>query len=80
MLIQAEFERELEDAGDRLIAVDFTADWCTKTDDVTKRLNDVMSLPEFSEVIFLRVDVDDNEVTVHQSNATICQRDLFKII
>ncbi|XP_045157164.1 thioredoxin-like [Mercenaria mercenaria] len=60
---KAEFQRELEDAGDRLVAVDFTADWCTKNDHVTKRLNNVMYQPEFSEVVFLQVDVDDNEDT-----------------
>ncbi|WAR23075.1 THIO-like protein [Mya arenaria] len=57
-----EFDHELAEAGDRLVAVDFTADWCTKTCDVSRRLNDVMFQYEFSEVVFLQVDVDDNEV------------------
>ncbi|XP_052777141.1 thioredoxin-like [Mya arenaria] len=58
-----EFDHELAEAGDRLVAVDFTADWCTKTCDVSRRLNDVMFQYEFSEVVFLQVDVDDNEDT-----------------
>lgn len=61
--MKAEFERELEEAGDRLVAVDFTADWCKMNDDVERKINEAMSQWEFSEVIFLRVDVDDNEVS-----------------
>ena len=60
--LQKEFDRELEDAGDRLVVVDFAADWCTKTPEVTKRIDDVLYDVEYSEVLFLRVDVDDNEV------------------
>lgn len=58
-----EFEIELKEAGDRLVAVDFTASWCTKTAEVSRKMEDVMYLPEFSEVVFVRVDVDDNEGT-----------------
>ena len=60
--MQTEFDRELSEAGDRLVAVDFTAEWCRKQGEVTSRLHDVMYKTEFSEVIFLQVDVDDNEV------------------
>ena len=60
--LQKEFEQELQDAGDRLVAVDFTADWCTKNNEVRRKLTDVMYQTEFAEVVFLQVDVDDNQV------------------
>ncbi|XP_060605878.1 thioredoxin-like [Ruditapes philippinarum] len=60
---KAEFQRELEYAGDRLVAVDFTAVWCKNNDNVTRKISDAMFQPEFSEVVFLQVDVDDNEDT-----------------
>ncbi|KAH3696675.1 thioredoxin-like [Dreissena polymorpha] len=58
-----EFEQELQDAGDRLVAVDFTADWCTKNTEVRRKLTDVIYQTEFAEVVFLQVDVDDNQDT-----------------
>ncbi|KAL4236241.1 Thioredoxin domain-containing protein 2 [Mactra antiquata] len=72
---KAEFKRELEEAGDQLIAIGFTADWCTKNDDVARRLHTAMSQPEFTDVIFLQVDVDENEDT-----APFCQVDFLPTV
>mmetsp|Transcript_2424 Transcript_2424/g.7206 ORF Transcript_2424/g.7206 Transcript_2424/m.7206 type:complete len:181 (+) Transcript_2424:25-567(+) len=58
---KAEFDKALADAGDKLVVVDFTASWCGPC----QRIAPVFAAlaEEMTDVVFVKVDVDDNEET-----------------
>jgi len=55
------FDKALKEAGDKLVVVDFTASWCgpcQRIAPVFVKLAEVMT-----DVVFVKVDVDENEET-----------------
>ena len=58
---KAEFDQALKDAGNKLVAVDFTASWCGPCQMIGPKFAAMSE--EFTDVIFLKVDVDENTET-----------------
>uniref|UniRef100_A0A8D3A2V6 Thioredoxin domain-containing protein n=1 Tax=Scophthalmus maximus TaxID=52904 RepID=A0A8D3A2V6_SCOMX len=59
-----DFKKELKDAGDKLVVVDFTATWCGPCKMIGPYFGQLSENPEFSNVVFLKVDVDEADVSV----------------
>ena len=58
---KAEFDQALKDAGNKLVAVDFTASWCGPCQMIGPKFAAMSE--EFTDVIFYKVDVDKNDET-----------------
>merc|ERR1711937_613323 len=58
---KAEFDKILADAGDKLVVVDFTATWCGPCQRIAPVF--VKLAEEMPDVVFVKVDVDENEET-----------------
>merc|ERR1711998_379251 len=58
---KADFDKALEDAGDKLVVIDFTATWCGPCQRIAPVF--VKLAGEMPDVVFLKVDVDQNQVT-----------------
>ncbi|XP_077869349.1 thioredoxin-like, partial [Saccoglossus kowalevskii] len=58
---QEEFDAELKAAGDRLVVVDFSAQWCGPCRMIAPKVKDMAK--EFPDLVFLKIDVDENPVT-----------------
>ena len=56
-----EFDDELAAAGDKLVAVDFTASWCGPCQRIGPKFIEFAGV--YSDVVFLKVDVDENAET-----------------
>ncbi|XP_021944684.1 thioredoxin-2 [Folsomia candida] len=56
---KSDFDTQLKDAGNKLVVVDFYATWCGPCKMVAPKLEEMAAL--FTDVIFLKVDVDENE-------------------
>ncbi|XP_061107703.1 thioredoxin-like [Conger conger] len=56
---QAQFDQALKDAGGKLVVVDFTATWCPPCRSIGPKFKGHSENPEFSSVVFLKVDVDE---------------------
>ena len=54
-----DFEKILNDAGDKLVVVDFFAEWCGPCRMIGPKFEKMSD--EFSDIIFLKVDVDEVE-------------------
>ncbi|XP_069736683.1 thioredoxin [Phaenicophaeus curvirostris] len=60
----AEFEEELQAAGEKLVVVDFSATWCGPCKMIRPFYHNLSE--KFSNVVFLEVDVDDaQDVATH---------------
>merc|ERR1712150_246869 len=56
-----DFKKELADAGDKLVVVDFFATWCGPCKMIAPKLKEMSEKEYADSVIFLSVDVDDCE-------------------
>ncbi|CAM9892811.1 unnamed protein product, partial [Choristocarpus tenellus] len=56
----AELEEIMADAGDKLVVLDFTATWCGPCQTIAPAFEQLSE--ELLDVIFLKIDVDENEV------------------
>merc|ERR1712146_280452 len=54
-----DFDKCLKDAGDKLVVVDFTASWCGPCQRIAPVF--VKLAEEMPEVVFVKVDVDEND-------------------
>lgn len=61
-----EFDEALAGAGDKAVLVDFYADWCGPCKMIAPKL-EAMS-KEFTNVVFLKVNVDDNGEVAEENN------------
>lgn len=60
---QDDFDKQLADAGDKLVIVDFHATWCGPCKMIAPKLQAMSQ--EMTNVVFLKVDVDEvDEVAV----------------
>merc|ERR1712029_74154 len=55
----AELKEQLKAAGDKLVVVDFFATWCGPCKVIAPQIEQMDT--EMSDVVFLKVDVDENE-------------------
>ena len=60
----SDFNTQLENAGSKLVVVDFYADWCGPCKMISPKV--VEMAKEFGTVVFLKVDVDSNEETAEK--------------
>uniref|UniRef100_A0A3Q3WHG1 Thioredoxin n=1 Tax=Mola mola TaxID=94237 RepID=A0A3Q3WHG1_MOLML len=61
-----DFNQILKDAGDKLVVVDFTASWCGPCKQISPIFDQLSTMAENSNVVFVKVDVDDaSEVSEH---------------
>lgn len=58
---QAELEEILLNSGDALVCIDFTATWCSPCQQIAPAFQQLSE--ELTNVVFLKVDVDENEVS-----------------
>src|SRR5207249_108417 len=58
---KADFEAQLEAAGDKLVVVDFYATWCPPCHFISPKVEQLATKLK-DEVIFLKVDVDESEL------------------
>eukprot|EP00903_Cladosiphon_okamuranus_P007674 g7439.t3 len=61
---KAELEQILSDSGDALVVVDFTATWCSPCQKIAPEFEQLSQ--ELTDVVFLKVDVDENEETAQK--------------
>ena len=61
---KAAFDKALVDAGDKLVVIDFTATWCGPCQMIAPKFQALSE--EFGDVVFYKVDVDDNTETTEE--------------
>ena len=64
----ADLNSKIEEAGDKLVVIDFFATWCGPCKMIAPKIEEMeKSMPN---VVFLKVDVDDNEEAAMEFNVT----------
>jgi len=63
---QTEFKAKLEEAGAKLVVVDFFATWCGPCKLIAPQIDAFAK--EFGDVVFLKIDVDENEEVAAEYN------------
>ncbi|XP_036407240.1 thioredoxin [Megalops cyprinoides] len=53
------FDKALQEAGSKLVVVDFTATWCGPCQAIGPFFKGLSEKPENKDIVFLKVDVDD---------------------
>ena len=66
---KAAFDLALLEAGDKLVVVDFTAEWCGPCQRIAPKVES-MAIELRKSAFFLKVDVDDNEETAGACGVT----------
>merc|ERR1711935_1289467 len=61
---KADFTKALADAGSKLVVVDFTATWCGPCQRIAPVFTKLAE--EMTDVVFVKVDVDENEEVAQQ--------------
>ena len=61
---KAAFDKALADAGGKLVVVDFTASWCGPCQRIAPVFTQLAE--EMPDVVFVKVDVDENEEVAQQ--------------
>ncbi|XP_063994117.1 thioredoxin-2-like isoform X2 [Diachasmimorpha longicaudata] len=56
---QNDLKKRLEEAGDKLVIIDFFATWCGPCKVIAPQFEELSK--EHPDIVFLKVDVDDNE-------------------
>jgi len=70
-----DFTSQLADAGGKLVVVDFYATWCGPCKMISPKLEEMAA--QFTDVIFLKVDVDDNEEVASEYNISCMPTFIF---
>lgn len=59
---EEDFKAKIKEAGDKLVVVDFFADWCKVCKAVASELEDMAK--EMADVVFLKVNIEECESIV----------------
>ena len=65
---KAEFDDVLKTSEDKIVVVDFTATWCGPCQRITPVLDKMQE--EMPDIIFVKVDVDENQETAQHCEVT----------
>jgi len=65
---QQEVDKAIADAGGKLVVIDFTATWCGPCQRIAPTF--VKWSVEMPDVVFIKVDVDENEETAQKYNVS----------
>jgi len=71
----ADLKKELADAGDKLVVVDFYATWCGPCKIIAPKVEEMST--SLSNVVFLKVDVDENEEAAQEFNISAMPTFIF---
>ncbi|KAF0479758.1 thioredoxin domain-containing protein [Gigaspora margarita] len=63
-----DFDKQLEEAGDKLVVVDFWADWCGPCKMMAPKFEELSK--EYTDVKFLKVNTDDQGKISEDQNIT----------
>ncbi|XP_063600837.1 thioredoxin-2-like [Penaeus indicus] len=66
---QEDFTKQLNEAGNKLVVIDFYATWCGPCKMIAPKLEELSQ--SMSDVVFLKVDVDECE-DIAQDNQIAC--------
>ncbi|KAH9366721.1 hypothetical protein HPB48_008778 [Haemaphysalis longicornis] len=75
-VVQEDFSKKLDEAGDKLVVVDFYATWCGPCKMIEPFLKQQSEIYK-DQVVFLKVDVDENEEIASQYEISCMPTFLF---
>lgn len=70
-----DLKQELADAGEKLVVIDFYATWCGPCKIIAPKLEEMSG--EMENVVFLKVDVDENEEAAQEYNISAMPTFIF---
>merc|ERR1712088_675527 len=71
----ADLKEELKNAGDKLVVIDFFATWCGPCKVIAPQIETMSG--EMADVVFLKVDVDENEDAAQEYNISAMPTFIF---